>query len=117
MEGVVVTNKSELEKAKDKGEVLIIVKGELANDLKKAKKIALASSATIGVIAAAIAAIPFTSGLSAVAAAPVAVLTGMEVAAIITAASLGLALLIAVFKDYEEISFKEGELTLRKKNK
>lgn len=65
-----------------------------------------------------LAAIPFTrGGLSVVAAAPVAALTVLEIAAIIAAASVGLALLIAVFKDYEEISYDNGKLVIKKRSK
>ncbi|SEM49259.1 hypothetical protein SAMN04487857_102269 [Pseudomonas sp. ok272] len=49
------------------------------------------------------------------AAAPVAALTGFEIAAIIAAASLGLGLIIALFKDYEEVSCEPGKLVLKKK--
>ncbi|WP_027710206.1 hypothetical protein [Zooshikella ganghwensis] len=117
MEGIVVTNKSELEKAKEKGEELIVVKGDLANNLKKSKKIALAGTTSIAGLTVALAAAPFTGGLSSFAAVPVTVLTGLEIAAVIAATSVGLVLLIAVFKDYEEISYKNGELTLRRKSK
>ncbi|MFY1022122.1 hypothetical protein [Ectopseudomonas khazarica] len=117
MNTITVTTKEELKSAKDSGCENIIVKGALANDLKKAKKIALAGSVTIGALSAALAAIPFTGGLSMVAAAPIAALTGFEIAAIIVVASLGLALIIALFKDYEEISYEEGRLVLKKKQK
>ncbi len=117
MRSITVTTKEELKSAKDNGYENIIVQGTLANDLKKAKKIALAGSVTIGVLGAALAAIPFTGGLSIVAAVPIATLTGLEIAAIIIASSLGLALIIALFKDYEEISFEEKKLVLKKKQK
>lgn len=117
MRSITVTTKEELKSAKDNGYENIIVQGTLANDLKKAKKIALAGSVTIGVLGAALAAIPFTGGLSIAAAVPIATLTGLEIAAIIIASSLGLALIIALFKDYEEISFEEKKLVLKKKQK
>ena len=117
MKSFTVTTKSELESAKENGAEEIIVTGSLAKDLKKAKKIVFVGTATLGIIIAAIAAIPFTSGLSAFAAAPVAALTGLEIAVIISAASVGIALVIAVFKDYEEISYEDGKLTLRRRSK
>lgn len=58
---------------------------------------------------------PLTGGLSMFAAAPVAALTGLEIAAIIAAASVGLALIIALFKDYEEVSYDAGKLVLKKR--
>ena len=57
---------------------------------------------------------PFTGGLSFAVAAPVAALTGIEIVTIITASCLGIALVISVFKGYEEISFEEGKLVLKK---
>jgi len=116
MSSITVKTKEELESAKHNGYAEIIVSGELADDLKKSKKIALAGAVTLGVLTAALAAMPFTGGLSAVAAAPVAALTGLEIAGIIAAASVGLALVIAVFKDYEEISYSDGKLVLKKRS-
>ena len=49
------------------------------------------------------------------AAVPIATLTGLEVGAIITAASIGLAVIIALFKGYEEISYEKGKMVLKKK--
>jgi cation transporter-like permease len=116
MRSITVSSKNALESAKNNGYEEIIVTGELAGKLKKGKKIAFASTVTIGILGAALAAIPFTGGLSgAVGLVPIAALTGFEIAAIIAAVSVGLTLIIAVFKDYEEISFDNGKMTLRKK--
>lgn len=117
MTSVIVRTKSDLESAKARGVEEIIVSGKLADDLKKAKTIALAGTGTIAILTAALAAIPFTGGLSVLAAAPVAALTGFEIAAIIAATAVGLALIIAVFKEYEEISYENGKLILRKRAK
>lgn len=115
----VVTTKQELEAAKERGDVEIIVEGEFANKLKTAKKVTLVGAGTLGLITVAIAAAtltaPVTGGLSYFAAAPVAALSGLEIAAIITASAIGLTLLIAVFKDYEEISYSDGRLVLKKR--
>lgn len=52
------------------------------------------------------------------AAASAAALTGLEIAAIITASSIGIALILAIFKDYEEVGYsEEGGFILRKKQK
>lgn len=112
---IVVTTKSELESAKDKEYKEIIVTGKLAKDLKKSKSVAYAGAATIGILTVALAATPLTGGLSAFAAIPVAALTGMEISVIIIAASLGISLILAVFKEYEEISYSDGKLVLKKK--
>lgn len=119
IKSITVTKKEELEKAKKEKYDEIIVHGDLADKLKKAKKIAFASKITLCVIASAIgtsiATAPITGGLSMAALAPLAAVTGLEIAAIIAATSIGLALLVAVFKGYDEISYKEGCLVLRKK--
>lgn len=117
MKKITVKTKEELKRAQEDNYDEIIVDGKLANDLKKSKKIALASGVVLVGITAAIGLMPITGGLSMAAAATAATLTGIEIAAIIAAASIGLALIIAVFKDYEEISYNDGELVLRKKAK
>ena len=95
---VIVRTKEELDTAvKDKVSG-IIVKGELAEKLHRTKKIATASKATIALLATALAAAPFTGGLSIVAAAPIAVLTGFEIALILAVIFLGVALVLAVWK-------------------
>lgn len=119
IKSITVTKKEELEKAKEEKYDEIIVIGELADKLKKAKKIAFASKVALCVIAGAlgtsIATAPITGGVSFVALAPVAAFTGFEIAAIIAATSIGLTLLVAVFKGYDEISYENGKLVLRKK--
>ena len=121
METIIVTTKEELKAAQDQKVNEIIVSGELANKLKKAKQITKLGAAGLGILTAAlgfgIVAAPVTGGLSMFAAAPVAALTGLEITAIITASALGIALIIALFKDYEEISFENGKMTLRKRQR
>jgi NADH:ubiquinone oxidoreductase subunit K len=116
MNVVTVRTKDELATARKSGVEQIVVQGALADKVKRGKKIALAGSITIAALGAALAVTPMTGGLSMLAAAPVAALTGLEIAAIIAAASIGLALIIAVFKDYEEISYENGKLVLKKKS-
>ncbi|MCD9503955.1 hypothetical protein C9J22_02205 [Photobacterium phosphoreum] len=116
---ITVTTKAELEKAKEVGAEEIIVKGELADKLKTSKKVAMLSGVGLVAVTAAFGvatvAAPVTGGLSYFAAPPIAALTGLEIATIITAASLGLGFIIALFLGYEEISYKKGLLVLRKK--
>lgn len=118
MSSITVKTKNELKSAMDIGYSEIVVEGKLADDLKKGKKIAYCSAATLAVLGAAIVAIPatmpLTGGFSALAAAPVAALTGLEISAIIVAISIGVTLIVAVFKDYEEISYQDGQLVLKK---
>ncbi|MDD2744208.1 MAG: hypothetical protein PHV02_18250 [Rhodocyclaceae bacterium] len=118
-----VRTKEELKQAQLAGFSEIIVVGELAGKLKKAKKIAALGGAALAVLTvslgAATVAAPVTGGLSFVAAAataaPVAALTGVEIAAIIAASAVGIALVLAVYKDYEEISYESGKLVLKKR--
>lgn len=116
----VVATKQELEAAKERGDVEIIVEGELANKLKKAKKVTMVGAGTLAlltvVIGAATVTAPVTGGISYFAAAPVAVMSGLEISAIIIASALGLGLLIALFKNYEEVEFSSGKMVLRKRH-
>ncbi len=114
-----VTTKEELEAAKKRGDKEIIINGKLADEIKNAKKLTMVGAGTLALLTVAIGAAtvtaPITGGLSYFAAAPVAALSGVEISVIIVAASLGLALLIALFKDYEEISYSEGRLALKRR--
>ncbi|MBE0149639.1 hypothetical protein [Serratia sp. PL7] len=114
---VVVNTKEELERAKKNKAEYIIVEGELANKLQKGKKVAKASGVSLAVLTAAFVATPFTGDISMFAATPIAVMSGFEIAAIIAAASIGLTLLIAIFKDYEEIEAGKGTLKLKRRQK
>jgi hypothetical protein len=121
----IVRTREELKVAQESGVPEITVIGDLAEKLKKAKKVAGLGGAALATLGAAIGiatvTAPATGGLSYVAfatsAAPVAAMTGLEIAAIIYAAFLGIGLLIALFKDYEEISFEDGKMILKKKAK
>ena len=124
-ESITVSTKTDLELAKSRGYAEIVVLGNIADNLKRTKKITYTSVAALAIISAALiplavvvspAANPVTVGLiSRFAAAPVATLTGLDISTIIIASSLGLTLIIAVFKDYEEISYEKGKLVLRKR--
>lgn len=123
MSEITVSKKEELEEAKNKGYEKIIIKGELADKLHKTKKITTLSKTSlaliIGVIGAGVALTPFSGGtslaISGITATGVGITTGVGATAIILAASLGIALILAIYKDYEEISYKDKELILRKK--
>ena len=115
MDSITVSTKQELASAKESGYDEILVVGKLSSDLKKTKNIAYAGATTIAVLTAALIATPFTGGLTMFAAAPVAALTGIEISAIIISASLGVSLIIAVFRDYEEISYGPNGMLLQKK--
>ena len=110
-----VSTKKELKKAIEDKYVEIIVKGELGNKLYKTKKIAYLGAGTIATLIAIASSIPFTGGIASFALAPAVALTGLEISMIIIAVSLGIVLIVAVFKDYDEISYKDGELKLKRK--
>jgi hypothetical protein len=117
MNSIKVSTKAELESAKDKKYSKIIVTGELADSLKKTKKIAYISGVAIAALIAAIAATPFTGGISgAVGLTAAAAFTGVEIGVIILAASVGITLIVAVFKDYDEISYENGKMVLKRKS-
>lgn len=113
MQEVVVRTKSELDAARKNKAELIIIEGDLAAKVKRGKKVAYASGTAITVLtvtlAATTATAPVTGGLSYFAAAPVAAMTGFEIATIIAVCFIGLSLLIALFKDYEELEFSSGK--------
>jgi len=121
METILVRTKAELQNAIENKVDEIIVVGSFADKLKKTKKIALLSKVSLAIImvlaGVGMGTAPLTSGASLYfATAPVAAITGMEVAAIITAVAIGITLIIAVFKNYDEISFEKGKMILRRKN-
>ena len=117
MKETIVKTKSELKSAKESGVEHIVVVGKLADQLKLGKKVALGGAAAIALITAALVAAPATGGLSVLGAAPIAALTGMEIAAIIAASAVGIGLLVAIFAGYEEIEYEKGRLKLKKKQK
>lgn len=127
---VTVTSKEELEKAINDKCHEIIVKGELAEKVHRGKVVTTLGPLALIALGVAIAAIPFTGGTSliafsaahgAAALTGAAAFTGMEIATIAAVCFIGLAVLIALFKDYEEVNFKasagehSAELQLRRK--
>ncbi|MFZ4702274.1 MAG: hypothetical protein ACOYMG_19705 [Candidatus Methylumidiphilus sp.] len=142
MKSITVHTREELILAKDQNIDEIIVSGELAEKLKKAimiKKLSVTGLAILvaGVTSIAIATAPVTapaaflggvatmSGATAIVGGGaiasgaggvvVATLTGLEIATIIAATSLGITLIIAIYKGYEEIEYSKDRLVLRKR--
>ncbi len=109
---MLVRTKEELKRAKDDKAAEIIIEGELATNVRNTKKIALLGPVVLGVL---IALGPISGGMSFMAAAAY---TGLDIALIIVAVSIGISLIVAIFRDYEEISFEYGppaRLVLKKK--
>ncbi|MDO4535434.1 MAG: hypothetical protein Q4B63_06440 [Clostridium perfringens] len=120
---IIVKTKEELKKAMDLKYPEIIAKGDLAKKLKQSKSITKLSSKALKILTVAagagVLAAPLTGGtslgVSLASLVPISALTGIEVAAIVASSFLGIALIIAVFKEYEEIEYSRGKLVLRKK--
>jgi hypothetical protein len=115
-----VSTKEALKQAVADNAQEIVITGPFVQDFNKAKKIATLSAVTLTLVLAAagiaVATAPETFGLSVVAGAAAATaLSGMEIAVIIGAASIGIALILAVHKDYEEITCDKDQIILRKK--
>jgi len=98
-----VTTKEELKKAKESNVNEIIIVGELAENLKKAKTITTLGAGVITVLTVALAITPASGGLSLAAVAPIAFTTGLSASVIIAIIAVGgVTLTIALFKDYDE---------------
>jgi hypothetical protein len=110
-----VSSKSELREARESGVDEIIVTGRLADQLHTANKVTKVSAMTLVVLTTALLALPFSGGATVAAVAPIATLTGMDIAVIISASAIGLALVLAVYRGYDEIEYENGRLTLRRK--
>ncbi len=110
----VVRTKAELEKAVEEGVEIIVVEGELAEKVYEGRKIKQYGASTLALLGAALAAAPLTAGASL---APIAALTGIDLVIIIIVLAVGLALLLAVWKEYEVVEFSTEplRLVLRKK--
>ena len=117
MAEVTVRSKNEHEKAQNSKAEIIIIEGELANKIKKTKAVTKVSGVVIAAMIATCATIPLTGGGSVLVVSSLAALSGLDIAVIIAAASIGIALIIAVFRDYEEIEFSNGKMILKLKRK
>ena len=112
-----VHTKQELDAAMKLGVQEIVVEGELAKHVRNGKRVRTIGAGTLAVLGVAIGALPFTGGLSLAFAAPIAASTGLGLALVIAAISVGLALLIALWKGYEEIEYCDGGRRLRTRDK
>jgi hypothetical protein len=117
MTAVTVTTIAELKQAQKSGVAEILAVGELANDLKKSRRIATVGPIAIAALTAAAAlAIPTGGTSAAVGFAGVATLTGMEIAAILFVITIGVTTLVALFKDYDaEFSNAGAKFTKKRK--
>ena len=108
-EPVVVRTKEELAAEVEAGTEEIVVEGELAKRIKDGRKLGKVGRWRLTVLAAAVAALPFTGGLSGVVAVPVAAATGLGTVVILAVIFVGLTLLLAVYRGYDvTIDFPNG---------
>jgi cytochrome c biogenesis protein CcdA len=118
---IIVREKSELEAAIKNGAEHIIVKGELAEKLEKARVIKKLSKPMLAALAVAIAAMPFTGGISGVVGVTAAAaLTGIEIVAIVAVAFLGLSLVLMIAEKFHmkykrKTADSETEMEMTKK--
>lgn len=114
----IVTTKDELKLALEAKSSEIIIEGDLAEKVRNGKKILKIGKFALAGLTCAIATIPITGGLSTAMLIPMAALTGYEIALIMAVAVVGAVLLLAIWKDYEEIGFTYNptKLILRRKN-
>jgi len=116
---ITVSTNEELALEIKKGADEITVTGELANKIHAGKKITKLGVDTLAGITAAIAIFIATGGGAAlgleVMAPPIAAMTGLEVALILSILFCGIALLTAIWRDYDEIEYTEGKILLRRK--
>jgi len=116
---VIVTTREKLKATKNNGENEIWVTGKLADKPKNTQKISTMGKAGLATLTATLGVAAITApmtgelGLSCALTKGVAMMD-IELAAIITASTLGIAMLIALFKDYEEIEYSKGYLKLHK---
>lgn len=97
----IVTTREELRLAAEEKVESIIVEGELAKKLKTALRLRTAAKWTLPILIGALGLVPFTGGISLAVAAPIAGLTGLEIALVIVVAALGIALVMYIGKHYE----------------
>ena len=99
---VEVRTKNDLETAVKSKVEKIVVKGELAEKINKAQKVKKLSKPALIALGAAIAATPFTGGMSGAAAvAGFTAAEGMAATSIVAVAFLGLALIISITNGYD----------------
>ncbi|MGM7432617.1 hypothetical protein ABRZ22_25970 [Bacillus pacificus] len=106
-----VSTKEELELAIKNKVSTILCTGDIAEKVNRSYKMKTVSKFTLPVLAAAIAGIPLTAGMSTTAIIPVATLSGLEIAAIAAIIYLGFTLVKQIISEYDKVSFKRNPKT------
>ncbi|MEZ7892686.1 MAG: hypothetical protein QMC67_13155 [Candidatus Wallbacteria bacterium] len=113
MNSITVKTKEELEKAKNDKVEEIVILGELAKQVHNGRKIISIGKIALGIITTLIVTTPFTT----IFAAQIASFTGVEIALILSIIFVGIGLLLAIWKEYDEIEYSDGHLKIRRKKK
>lgn len=108
---ITVSTKEELELAIKNKVSTILCTGDIAEKINRSYKMKTLSKFTLPVLAAAIAEIPFTAGMSTTAIIPVATLSGLEIAAIVAIIFLGYTLVKQIIDKYDKVSVKTNPET------
>lgn len=119
-----IRTKEELKRAQQEGAEEIVVVGKLASQLYAARKIKTLSKATLGIITStlgigALAALPtggLSLGVSGLAVAPLAAVTGLSAEALLLIGAVGVTFIITLIQGYDtwEYDFKRKKLKLSK---
>ncbi|MFW2082861.1 hypothetical protein ACNPQK_18040 [Acinetobacter guillouiae] len=125
MTQVIVTTKEQLKKAVQNKEEDILLQGEVLKYYKAASKLKTVGKVSLGIAVAGAVAAPFTAGLSGVATvgalgavAAAATSVSISSAALIAfIVFIGVGLLFAIFKEYEEIEIDGMGIKLKLKKK
>ena len=118
-DSVTVRTKEELEEAVESDADKIVVKGDLAKQIRNGRGIRKVAPAALAALVGAIAALPFTGGASMAVAAPIAMATGTNTLLVVAIITFGVVLLSAIWNGYDEVEFstKPLKLVLRRKSK
>lgn len=112
MEAEIVRTRKEPKQAVKARAERIIVRGGLAEKLQLGWQLQEVPEASLGMLSLLLGMAPFTGGISAAVAARAAALTGLEFVAIIAVASVGIALILLICREYTKACFlwKKGDL-------
>ncbi|WP_195245684.1 hypothetical protein [Clostridium celatum] len=109
MNEITVTTKEELEIVIKNNVTNIIIEGDLAENVHKSKAIKELGSVAIGVLTASLVVAtvtaPTTGELAYLAAAPIAISTGVTISTIMALSIFGITIIIALLKDYGEVEY------------
>jgi hypothetical protein len=111
----IVATKEALEQAGRAGAALIVVTGSLADDLKKAEPLSQIRGTALNALLAAAPEPPPAIGLSSLNIITAGALTGLDLATVTNAVATGTALVLEVFREYEEGGYAPGRLILKRR--